>query len=578
MFAKLAPVADTISFPPYQIDQAGDRLWRGGELIEIRPKAFAVLKYLTAHPGQLIRKEQILGAVWPDVYVDESVLKVTIGEVRKALADTSRQPRFIETAYGRGYRFIGQVHAEPGDFPADSSTPAVWVPETHYARSGDVDIAYQVLGDGPIDLAFVMGWVSHLEYFWTEPSFARFLRKLATFCRLILFDKRGTGLSDRVPLTQLPTLEQRMGDLQAVMDAAGSKRAVLCGVSEGAAMAVLFAARCPERTASVVMIGPYAKRIRDHSYPWGPTEAERELFLEEIREHWGGPVGLEERAPSVASDLRFRQWWATYLRMSASPGAAVALTRMNSQADIRSVLPDVRVPSLVLHRTGDRCLNVEEGRYVANLIPGARFVELPGIDHLPFVGDQDSIIDEIQKFLASTCPGAGAGERADAVLCASFKVPRGEPRLRPSLRRRLKEELQEEAERFGGSGLTWDRDRLFVSFRDPEAAIRCAWVLAEYASRSDLEWRAGIEIGECTIDERRPERSAVDHARAIEALAGPGETLVSAAVRDLSECAGIEFRARGSVAGSGASGVEVLGAEPAATHSAAPATDRLARL
>ena len=272
-------------------------------------------------------------------------------------------------------------------------------PETMYARSGDVNIAYQVIGDAPSDLVFVMGWVSHLEYFWREPSFARFLLRLASFARLILFDKRGTGLSDRVPNNELPTLEQRMDDVRAVMDAVGSERAALCGVSEGGPMCSLFAATYPEKTLALVMIGTYAKRIRDDEYPWAPTTEQRQHFFEEIREQWGGPVGLEERAPSVADDPQFREWWATYLRMGASPGAALALTQMNAEIDVRQVLPSIRVPTLVIHRSEDQCLKVEEGRYVADRIPGAKYVELPGRDHLPFVGDQDAILDEVEEFL-----------------------------------------------------------------------------------------------------------------------------------------------------------------------------------
>src|SRR5262249_35554956 len=246
-------------------------------------------------------------------------------------------------------------------------------PETHYTMSGDVNIAYQVFGDGAIDIVFVMGWVSHLEYFWEEPSFSRFLLRLASFSRLILFDKRGTGLSDRVPVNELPTLEQRMDDVRAVMEAVGSERAALIGVSEGGPMCGLFAATYPEKTSALVMIGTYAKRICELDYPWGPTPEERDHFFEEIRRNWGGPLGIDERAPSAAADEQFRNWWATYLRMGASPGAALALTKMNAEIDVRKVLPSVRIPTLVLHRKGDMCLKVEEGRYVASLIPGSKY-------------------------------------------------------------------------------------------------------------------------------------------------------------------------------------------------------------
>ena len=215
-----------------------------------------------------------------------------------------------------------------------------------------------------------------------------------------------------------------MEDVHAVMDAVGSERAVLVGVSEGGPMCSLFAATYPERTAALVMIGTYAKRIRDDDYPWAPTNEQREAFFELMQRDWGEPVGIEERAPSMAGDRRFRDWWATYLRMGASPGAAVALTKMNAEIDVRGVLPSVRVPTLVIHRSGDLCLKVEEGRFVAAQIPGAKYVELGGIDHLPFVGDQDEILDEIEQFVTGV---RFAGEY-DRVLATVMHVQDHRPR------------------------------------------------------------------------------------------------------------------------------------------------------
>jgi DNA-binding winged helix-turn-helix (wHTH) protein/pimeloyl-ACP methyl ester carboxylesterase len=392
-------------------------------VVPLTPKAFDTLFVLVENFGHIISKEELMEKVWPDAFVEENNLAQNISLLRKILAEEggSRQ-KFIETVPKRGYRFVADVRevsegdtdlivrertrtrilveeetGEPDDLnvsaqepqatrPMMELPPAVHTPElvrafefplerppeTMYARSGDLNIAYQVIGDAPLDLVFVMGWVSHLEYFWREPSFARFLLRLASFSRLILFDKRGTGLSDRVPINELPTLEQRMDDVRAVMDAVGSERAALCGVSEGGPLCSLFAATYPEKTIALVMIGTYAKRIRDAEYPWAPTAEERAHFFEEIRAHWGGPVGIEERAPTMADDPQFREWWATYLRMGASPGAALALTQMNAEIDVRHVLPSVHVPTLVLHRAQDQCLKVEEGRYVAERIPGAR--------------------------------------------------------------------------------------------------------------------------------------------------------------------------------------------------------------
>jgi pimeloyl-ACP methyl ester carboxylesterase len=383
-----------LSFGDFRLDPVSGHLFRRNERVALAPKAFALLQHLAGQPGRLVPKQELLTAIWPDVFVGDAVLKSTIRELRKALGDDSHQPRFIETAHRRGYRFVAHVTVIDSVASAPVETPRV-----RYARSGNVNIAYQVVGSGPIDIVFVMGWVSHLEYFWNEPSFAAFLSRLASMARLILFDKRGTGLSDPVPISELPALDQRMLDVQAVMESAGSRRAVLLGVSEGGPLCALFAAMHPDKTAGLVMLGSYARRLWAPDYPWGPTAEEREEFLQSIINEWGGPVGIDERAPSRALDPEFRNWWAAYLRMGASPGAAVALTRMNATVDIRNILPTITVPSLIIHRTGDRLLKIEEGRYLASLIPGATMVELPGDDHLPFVGDQVAVLSAVDQFL-----------------------------------------------------------------------------------------------------------------------------------------------------------------------------------
>ncbi len=249
-------------------------------------------------------------------------------------------------------------------------------PETRYAKSGDVHIAYQVVGQGPNDLVLVHGWISHLEHQWEDPSLARFLERLASFTRLITFDKRGTGLSDRVAENALPTLEQRMDDVRAVLEAAGSSRAALFGISEGGPMSALFAATYPARTSALVMYGTYAKWIRDAEYPWAPTREAHEAAFAAYEKGWGTPIGLKVFAPSVAEDDRWRQWWARHLRLAASPSAGVALYRMNIEIDVRHVLPTIRVPTLILHRTGDRLMDPGGARYISERIPGARYVAL----------------------------------------------------------------------------------------------------------------------------------------------------------------------------------------------------------
>jgi pimeloyl-ACP methyl ester carboxylesterase/DNA-binding winged helix-turn-helix (wHTH) protein len=537
------PPAPTLAFGPFRLD-AGSGLLRGPSgPVPLTPKAFAVLQHLAANAGRLVSKRQLLDEVWPGLYVGDGALKSCVREVRRALGDDAGTPRFIATAHRRGYRFIAPVSAATAPAPpTPSERPDRVVPMTprvRYARSGDVNIAYQVVGDGPLDLVFVMGWVSHLEYFWREPSFARFLLRLASFSRLILLDKRGTGLSDRVP--ELPTLEQRMDDVRAVMDAVASPRAALLGVSEGGPMCSLFAATYPERTEALVMIGSYAKRVRDAEYPWGTTREEREAFCDEIVRRWGGPVGVEERAPGKADDPAFRQWWASYLRMGASPGAALGLTRMNAEIDVRHVLPTVRVPTLVLHRTHDRCLRVEEGRYLADLVPDARLIEVPGEDHLPFVGDQDALLDPIERFLTGL-PGRPQPDRVLAtILCASLDASIGGGPARLAAIHAFQGAVAREVERSRGRSLLVTADRLSVLFDGPARAVRCALRLCETAERLGLRLRAGLHTGECEPIQDEPRGLVVEMGARLADEAEPGAVLVSRTVVDLVAGSGLRF-------------------------------------
>lgn len=533
---------DVFAFGPFRLDVRNATLERAGMPQAVTPKAFSVLLHLVRNAGQLVTKDEFLDVIWPGVFVGDAALKGCIREIRKTLDDDADTPVYVQTAHRRGYRFIAAVtRVEPGHAPPHDgrAEPPMTPPPTRYAKSGDVSIAYQVLGDGPIDLVFVMGWVSHLDYFWREPAFARFLTRLASFSRLILFDKRGTGLSDRV--SELPTLEQRMDDVRAVMEAVGSHRAALLGVSEGGPLCSLFATTYPERTLALVMIGTYAKRLWAADYPWAPTRSERERFFEDIREQWGGAVGLEARAPSRASDPAFRDWWATYLRMGASPGAALTLTRMNAEIDIRHVLPAIRVPTLVLHRTHDRCLKVEEGRYVAERIPGATFLELPGEDHLPFVGDQDAVLDAIGAFLNRQYHDHDSDRVLATVLSARVTVAPGHAAHDEAFDAHVRREI----EWFRGRALQAGDAAYTAAFDGPARAIRCAASIAVSAPRFARSVRAGLHTGECDVDGAGLRGPAVELAQALGALAAPGDVLVSRTVKDLVAGSGLSFTDRG---------------------------------
>jgi pimeloyl-ACP methyl ester carboxylesterase/DNA-binding winged helix-turn-helix (wHTH) protein len=534
-------------FGDFCLDMGRATLLQGASPVSLTPKAFSVLEYLAHHSGRLVTKDEFMDRLWPGVFVGDAALKVCVREIRRALGDDSQQPRYVETAHRRGYRFIAPVTvvtSPTADAPlvstaARANDDRIDIPATRYARSGDVNIAYQVIGDGPIDLVFVMGWVSHLDYFWREPSFARFLKRLASFSRLILFDKRGTGLSDRV--VELPTLEQRMDDVRAVLDAVGSRSAALLGVSEGGPLCSLYATTYPERTLALVMIGTYAKRRWAPDYPWAPTPEQRERFFDEIRRNWGGPVGIETRAPSRQHDAAFRDWWSTYLRMGASPGAALALTQMNADIDVRQLLPAIRVPTLIVHRTEDRCLTIEEGRYVAANIPGAQLVELPGDDHLPFVGDQDAMLDAIEHFLKGRRDATDANRVLATVVTAAVKGdPVREPD--PSFERHVRKEV----EWYRGRLLECSTGRVQAAFDGPARAIRCAVALAAAGPRFDRPMQVGLHTGECETDGTEMRGPALDLSTRLSQLAACGEVLVSRTVRDLVAGSGLAFDARGA--------------------------------
>jgi DNA-binding winged helix-turn-helix (wHTH) protein/pimeloyl-ACP methyl ester carboxylesterase len=542
------------AFGRFRVDAGKRLLFTGDELVALTPKAFDTLLVLVENRGTVLSKEELMRLVWADQIVEENNLAQNIHSIRKSLGEGSEGVKYIETIPKRGYRFVADVEVltEPPPASLAARPPAATRPKTQYATStGGVNIAYQVIGKGPLDLVFVMGWVSHLEYSWQDPSFARFLTRLASFSRLILFDKRGTGLSDAVPLSELPTLEQRVTDVQAVMDAVGSERAALLGVSEGGPMCGLFAATAPERTEALVMIGSYAKRLWSEDYPWGPTERERVEFMNEMKKNWGGPIGIEERAPSMAGDPQFREWWGTYLRMGASPAAAMALTQMNAEVDVRSVLPSIRVPALIIHRKDDACLSVGGGRFVASLIPGAKYVELEGRDHLPFVGAQDEILDEIEEFLTGARTGAGAERLFDRVLTTVLFVLFDDPAAASVQGWREIKELQQSYARrelslFRGKEIEMTGDHLFATFDGPARAIRCAMAIADATARLGMRARAGLHTGECDVTGKTIGGITVQRCESVARLASSGEVLISHTVKDLVAGSGIEFEPRGA--------------------------------
>ncbi len=424
------------------------------------------------------------------------------------------------------------------------------IPKTRYARSGKVNIAYQVTGEGPLDLVYVPGWVSHIELCWEEPEHARFLHRLASFSRLIIFDKRGTGLSDRVPDDQLPTLETRMDDLRAVMDAVGSERAALFGYSEGGNMCMLFAATHPERTIALVTYSCFAKRIWSPDYPWAPTPEARALEYEQVEREWGNEMDLAHYIPSKINDREFARRLATYYRNAASPSAAVALLRMNTQIDVRHVLPSISVPTLVMHRDGDLDVNIAEGRWLASQIPGARFVEFHGDDHAPWTGDQDALVGEVQEFLT----GIRSSRDIDRVLAtvlftdivnSTEHMARVGDKAWNEWLDRHHAAVRRELALFRGREINVAGDGFFATFDGPARGVHCALAIQEAARRIGLDVRAGLHTGEVELHDDSVAGIAVHIGARVAGVAGAGETLVSSTVKDLVSGSGLRFEDRG---------------------------------
>jgi pimeloyl-ACP methyl ester carboxylesterase len=420
---------------------------------------------------------------------------------------------------------------------------------TRYAKSGGVNIAYQVVGEGDLDLVFVPGWVSHVEQVWEEPHFAAFLDRLASFSRLILFDRAGTGLSDPVP--HLPALEERGDEVRAVMDAARSSRAALLGVSEGGPMCAYFAATWPERTTALVLLASYAAQRRSDEVPWGVPEEAIAAYVRHIEERWGSGVSISVFAPSLAGDAGFLEAWGRIERYGASPGTASRLIAMATELDVRAALSSIRVPTLVLHRRGDRAVRVEGARYLAEHIPSARLVLLEGDDHLPYVGDSEPILAEIERFLTGSLRETAPDRVLATVLFTDIadstrRVAETGDRAWRDLLARFYAQVRSEVARFRGRELDTAGDALLVAFDGPARAIRCAQSLRASVRGLGLELRQGLHTGECEMMGDKLSGLALHIGARVAAEATAGEILVSSTVKDLVAGSELTFEERAS--------------------------------
>ena len=427
-------------------------------------------------------------------------------------------------------------------------------PETRYAKSGDINIAYQVLGEGPPDLAAVEV-ISHIELDWEGPSKSRFFTRLASICRLVRVNQRGTGMSDRD--VAAPTLETRMDDIRAVLDAVGSERAALFGLGDASPLSVLFAATYPERTSGLILTNSSPRFVRSPNLPWLPTREETQRQADEAERRWGDPAFAYEflrAANPSATDDELRTA-ARIFRLSVSPGAAAAYIRMNIDVDVCDLLPLIRVPTLILHRKDVGAWDIRSGRYLADHIPGSRFVELPGADFLPAYGEQELLFDELERFLADVAAGKHAEVEPDRVLAtvlfsdivgSSEKAASLGDRAWRELLERHHELVRRELVRFRGQEVDTAGDGFLAAFDGPARAIRCGCAIAESMPELGLDVRVGLHTGECELVDGKVAGIAVHTGARVAALALPGEVLVSSTVKDLVAGSGLVFQDRGA--------------------------------
>jgi pimeloyl-ACP methyl ester carboxylesterase/DNA-binding winged helix-turn-helix (wHTH) protein len=504
-----------VTFGDYELDQPRFELRHRGERVPIEPQAFSVLAYLVQHRERVVSKEELMDQVWGGRFVSESAVTSRVKQIRHAVGDDGKRQTVLRTVHSRGYQFVAAVGR--ADDAAPESTVVTQTPgagpagqgEIRYAISDGLAIAYQVTGAGVRDIVLVPGFVSHLELDWSDPRHAHFLHRLASIGRLIRFDKRGTGMSDRPH--GLPDLETRMHDVLAVMDAAGSRRAVLFGYSEGGPLATLFAAAHPDRVESLILYGAYARRLRAPDYPWGYTPAQRRAYADRLASEWSFEADMKAMAPSA--DEAMARWWGQRARAAATPSTVRALIEMNSMVDVRHVLPTVRVPALVLHRRGDRDSQVDEGRYMAQRLPQARFVELQGVDHFVAV-DPDQILDPVERFLREVADEPPDPRTALAAILAGLGSDVGDTSGR----------------RF----LTRDGTPVLL-FDGPAAAVR----VGLRSLRPHTTHGLGVHVAEVSTHDGVVDGGGATVACELAAAAPPDELWVTSVVRDLLAGSGI---------------------------------------
>ncbi len=523
------------AFGDYRIDSTLFQITRGDETLHVEPQVLELLITLIDNRDHVVTRDELLEKVWKGRVVSDTTLSSRIKSARKVIGDDGIRQDWIKTVHGRGFRFMGRVAVEGAEQSATENRqpgPAEFArPATRYARSGETHIAYHLFGEGPVNLVMTPGFVSHIDNYWDHPELSSYLHRIGSGARVAMFDKRGTGLSDRV--VALPGMDERMDDVRAVMDAAGFDTAYLMGVSEGGSLATLFAAYHPERCDGLILYGAFAQFRH-----WFPDETALQELFDYIQSDWGSGKSLPQFAPNFSGDPELVHWWGKFERLGATPGAAMTLMRMNSRIDISDVLPSVRVPTLVIHRTGDVLIDVEGGRQLAEGIPGARYVELPGTDHLPFLGrNTNDIVDAILGFLDRPAEQVKSNRVLATILLLHYGTDT-DPRVVDAVTSAVKDRLRG----YRASRIRLQPSVIAATFDAPARALECAGRISTLLCEQEVAHRISVHAGEIDPDDASLDDVAVRIASDIAGHAPGNEVLTSRTIHDLVAGSGIELQ------------------------------------
>jgi pimeloyl-ACP methyl ester carboxylesterase len=526
-------------FDGFSIDATSYEIRRGDRRLEAQPQVIELLIMLIERRDRVVTRDEIFATIWKGRVVSDTALSSRIKDARKLLGDDGARQQYIRTIHGRGFRFCADLDEDPAPQPESGATAAntesgATPPPTRYARSGQVHVAYQQFGRGPVDLVIVPGFVSHIDNYWALPKLANWLEELGRIARVVMFDKRGTGLSDTV--AELPGLDIRMDDVRAVMDAVGLDSAYIMGISEGGSLASLYAAMQPERCEGLILYGAFASFTS-----WFATREELQGLFDYVETAWGSGQSLPAFAPSVGDDPAHIEWWGRFERLGATPGAAIALMEMNSQIDITDILPSIRVPTLVIHRERDKLIDTEAGRLLGSTIPGAVYTELPGDDHLPWIGNSDRVISAIADFVRDRSTPGEPDTVLATILCIEA-IPTG-PQADTAIQEDIAAAIDHHRRLYRGTDLGETGTIRVYGFDGPARAVHCALEILRRLARFDFRCRAGVHIGEISRSGDSLGDSTVRTACELCHAAQPGQILVSRTITDLVAGSGIEFEA-----------------------------------